>query len=297
MSIYSIAGMYRLGFTETTLLFFYYMDFHHEAGSGSMSGVYKDLQANMIQWLYTTGGCYDESIPGSYFDMDATACHRSSMYNEYMKQLLEKIKAYPGGCMLNFHQMHPSLQPYQHQFIAYLGKQTTWGSYVHRHLMMAFFREKKRILIVNDIASLFVQQYETGKVQKIYPDFPSLDCFVCYNPGTTFFNQGPHGTFLCSTEHHCQRLSDIMDQHDIQGVIVCAGAYTVLLADFIHRVKQKEVLCPGGGVSEYFGVLIGRTRRFHPDWRTRLPCPDAWIPVPDALKPPDCEKIEDCAYW
>ena len=288
--------MYRLGYTETTLLFFYYLDKILDfEWNNQMKEKYRNQQKTMVQWLYSTSGFYDSSIKGSYFDFDADACLSSIVYNKYMNDLLDKVNKYEKGCTLCFHNIHSDLERYKEDFIAFVDKRATYKMYQGKEKIFTFLKEKQRVLIVNDIASLFVQQWEAGNCKKIFPDFPDIDLLMGYNPGTTFFNKGHHGSILQSISIHCKILSEWIDTHDIRGVIIACGAYTVFLADFIYKNKKVDVLCPGGGISENFGVLTNRIKKFGSLYKTNEPT--LWINVPDEKKPENHEKIEKSVYW
>jgi hypothetical protein len=286
--------MYRLAYTETTLLFFYYLD--NIVRNKGLYKYYKESQANLINWLYSTSGFYDIAIKGSYFDFDVNRCRSSFVYNTYMSKLLKKVKKYDKGCQLNLHVTAPEfLDKYYQSFVDYINKRSSYNErVVDKEMIFNFIQGKKRILVVNDIASLFVQQWENGNLKKIFDDFPDLEIFKGYNPGTTFFNRGPHGSILQSIRKHCKKISKLIDEHGIQGVVISCGAYTPFLADFIYQKKKVDVQCTGGHIAENFGVANGRASG-------RILCktnsPELWITVPDEMKPKYHEKVEWGQYW
>ena len=51
--------MYRLGFTESTLLYFYYLDNIIEF---PYKYLYRQNQYELCKWLYKTSGFYDKKI-------------------------------------------------------------------------------------------------------------------------------------------------------------------------------------------------------------------------------------------
>ena len=57
--------MYRLGYTESTLLFVYYLNTIHNIDY---------IDKNLVNWLYSTSGFYDKKIKGDYFNFDVKAC-------------------------------------------------------------------------------------------------------------------------------------------------------------------------------------------------------------------------------
>jgi hypothetical protein len=258
---------------------------------------YKDFQSHLINWLYSTSGFYDISINGSYFDFDADKCSSSVVYNTYMSKLLNKVKKYDKGCQLNLHVIEAEvLDKYYQSFIDYINKRSSYNAVIDKKMIFYFMRNKKRILVVNDIGSLFVQQWENGNLKKIFPSFPDLEIFKSYNPGTTFFNRGPHGSILQSIRQHCEKIAVIIDQHDIKGVVISCGAYSAFLADFIYHTKKVHVLCVSGNIAENFGVMNKRVEKYSVYHKKKSP--ELWITVPDEMKPKDCDKIEKGGeYW
>jgi hypothetical protein len=285
--------MYRLAYTETTLLFFYYLD--NIVRNKGLYKYYKESQANLINWLYSTSGFYDIAIKGSYFDFDVNRCRSSVVYNIYMSKLLNKVKKYDKGCQLNLHNIESVLDKYYHLFVDYIDKRNSYNAEIDKKMIFNFMQEKKRILVVNDIGSLFLQQWENGNLKKIFPDFPDLEIFKSYNPGTTFFNRGPRGSILQSIRNHCKKLSKLIDKHDIQGVIISCGAYSAFLADFIYHKKKVDVQCVGGSIAENFGVINKRVETYSVYHKEKSP--QLWITVPDKMKPKYHEKVEWGHYW
>jgi hypothetical protein len=53
----------RLGYTETTLLFYYYLNKNNISNE-----IILNSQQNFINWLLTTSGFYDKKIKGSNFN-------------------------------------------------------------------------------------------------------------------------------------------------------------------------------------------------------------------------------------
>jgi len=286
--------MYRLAYTETTLLFFYYLD--TIVRNKELCKHYRGFQGDMINWLYSTSGFYDIAIKGSYFDFDRDKCRSSIVYNTYMSKLFKKVKKYDKGCQLNLHVTAPEfLDKYYQSFVDYINKRSSYNAEIDKKMIFNFMQEKKRILVVNDIGSLFVQQWENGNLKKIFDDFPDLEIFKGYNPGTTFFNRGPHGSILQSIRKHCKKISKLIDEHGIQGVVISCGAYTPFLADFIYQKKKVDVQCSGGYIAENFGVINKRVCDRNGWCKTNSP--ELWITVPDEMKPKYHEKVESGLYW
>ena len=81
--------MLRVGFTETTLLFYYYLENILNIDITILKLI--DSQNNLINWLYSTSGFYDKTINGTYFDIDVKKAKKSDVYNYYFSNLLNII--------------------------------------------------------------------------------------------------------------------------------------------------------------------------------------------------------------
>ena len=153
------------------------------------------------------------------------------------------------------------------------------------------FINSKNVLIVHNLSELFKNQYESGNLKLIYPDLPDIKKISTYLPGYTFCNNGPDNSILDTATNHCIKIGEIIDNNEIDCVIISCGAYSVLLADYVHFKKGKEVIVSGGELPNYFGVITKRSPA--PSNETK----HLWIHVPKNLRPPNYEKIENGTYW
>ena len=273
----------RLGYTETTLLFFYWLENTRHADSSIINNVHSSKHI-IINWLYTTSGFYDKSIEGTYFNINSQKCLLSSVYNRYMTNLLEIIKN--TELTLQFHNVTGVIQPYKEEFIAYVTSITKKMSIYNIEIRDVFTRiANKKVLIVNPMSSLMKQQYDTGNIQKINHAFPSLESIQIYENPYTFFNNGPDSSILETAEKACKEIQT----KDFDIAIVSCGAYSSLLGHHISTVMGKDVITLGGDLLTIFGIKTGRNKNG--------PINEHWISVPDHLKPKDYMKIEDGCYW
>ena len=248
-----------------------------------------NCERDMIQWLYSTGGYYDKSISGNYFNFDSDACLASANYNRYMATLLEIIK--DTHLVLNFHDLHPAYLPYKHEFEDYL--QTITKSYrtynigINLFLMNLLFSKiaGKRVLIINPSSSLMKQQYDNANVSKIYDNFPVLADIQIFENLYTFFNNGPDNSFFETADNICKEIHS----KDFDICVISAGDYSSIVGNYIWRVMKKDVIVLGGNLLSIFGIKTGRNkdRTFN----------EFWISVPEHLKPNDYMKIENGCYW
>jgi hypothetical protein len=276
--------MYRLGFTETTLLFYYYLE-----NILNERKYYEDSRDNLINWLYSTSGFYDKKIEGNYFNFEPEKCLKSVVYNTYMNTILKIIKQYKNEIILCFHNLPNELLPYKEQFLQYVNYKPN-NTYICRDVLFNFMNSKN-VLIVHNMSELYKNQYENGNLKLIYMDCPNIKKICTYLPGYTYLNTGPDESILETASEHCLKIGEIIDNNDIDCVVVSCGAYSILLADYVYSTKKKEVLVSGGELPHYFGVITKRTPP--PENETT----HLWIPVPEHLRPQNYEKIENGCYW
>ena len=78
----------RLGYTETNLMFVYFIETYRPTLINSKMHI---LKQNMIKWLYTTSGYYDNTIKSDYMN----ASHGKedpSVYKTYFNTILHFIQ-------------------------------------------------------------------------------------------------------------------------------------------------------------------------------------------------------------
>lgn len=270
----------RLGFTESTLLFFFYLD-----SLDIDNTMYIDKQNELCNWLYSTSGFYDKHIKGSYFDFDPIQIKKSQTYNEYFNKLLNILKNNNNFHLeLCFHNIHDSLLIYKENFLNYIhyyDKQSKPDFYI--------FLNNKNILIINNLGSLMKKQYDSGNMKKINTNFPDqVKSIQYFENGYTFFNNGPNQNILEATKILCNKINNFI----FDAAVISAGAYSCLIADYIVTHLKKDVFVCGGSLPLYFGISTLRVKKFHKDQINEY-----FIVVPSELKPEGYLKIEDGAYW
>lgn len=270
----------RLGFSETQLLFFYYLTIK------KIRVNYSDSLNNIIQWLYSTSGFYDKKIKGSYFDFNTNVIKRSKIYNVYFTELLRFVKNGNMYLDLCFHHNNDELLQYKEeflQFINYYNKKTPLDYNIFT------FMNNKHILIINNLGSLMKKQFESGNIFKICDNFPkNVKSIQYYENGYTFLNNGPDSSILETAYKICQNIGQL----NFDGAIISAGAYSWLLSNFIINILKKEVFVTGGDLPLYFGIITKRITYSHNNKINEY-----FITVPDDMKPPGYEKIEGGCYW
>ena len=200
----------RLGFTETTLLFYHYLKKTNKP-QNIIDRIIKS-ENDLINWLYTTSGFYDKSINGNNFNFNALECKVTEPYNQFMDQLLEIIEN--SQLILCFHEFDTEIQKYKIEFLNYVISKGSTFFHLNGDTFFNFINGKK-VLIVNPISELMIQQYHSGNVRKIYAKFPPLNEIHSYKNPYTFFNNGPDAHILLSSEKIC---TDILSQNAEEDV-------------------------------------------------------------------------------
>jgi hypothetical protein len=254
----------RPGYTETTLMFLEYLK--------------KDKpRIEWINWLYTTSGFYDKEITGSYFwEYDTKKILESQNYKKFVIEYTEAIKNSDKLCPL-FHKT--DYDDKKKEFIHYLNAKSFYDWYNYQDWYKIL--NTKKILLINSFASLMQQQYESGNLHKIDPDFPVFSNINFYRTPYTFFNNGPDLNFFETLENIKREISLI--NFDI--AIISCGAYAALLCDYCDRIGKTGISI-GSRMHSMFGI-DPKNKNNH-----------LWISkIPKAYIPEGYEKIEQGGYW
>lgn len=293
----------RLGFTETTLLFYWYLNQENVCDK-----FYSHNQKTMINWLCTTSGFYDKEIIGSYFDFDANQIKHNNTYNEYFRRLFDFLKHNNNiQLQLCFHGINDTLVPFKKQFLLEIGIKSLHnesslvnykpefinaicGSQTSNLYMDLYsFMQNRNVLIVNNLGSLMKQQFDSGNVKKTNPNFPNnIKSIQYFENGYTFFNKGPDSSILETSEKICNSIS----KYDCDAVVISAGAYSVLIAKFVLNTLVKNVFIIGGDLPFYFGIKTNRVIK-----QSNHLVNEYFIEVPAEMRPLGYEKIENGTYW
>lgn len=287
----------RLGFTETMLLFFYYLDTLNIDMKYEITLKKIKNQKSFCNYLYTTSGFYDKTIEGSYFDFNFEEIQKSTVYNKYFEKLLHMIKSDKIRLTLSFDKLDNELLDYKKQFINFIDNNFNINNFDINNIVfnndcekydMLKFIDNKSVLIINNLSNLIKQQYESGNINKICPTFPNIKKMSFYQNDCTFFNNGPDNSIIETAEKICNNIKDI----DFDCAIISAGAYSSLLFDYIVNHLNKRVYTIGGDLSLYFGIKTKRIEKFNKDKIN-----DYFISIPIKMRPLNYEKIEDGCYW
>jgi hypothetical protein len=271
----------RLGMTESTLLFFWYL-----TQKKVNPNLYIAKQYSLINWLYSTSGFYDKQIIGSYFNFDASSIKQTKVYNDYFRYLLKFLISNNNFKLeLIFHNFNHELLGLKEEFLNYIGYYT---KNMHSTNLNHFMQDKN-ILIINNLGSLMKKQFESGNIHKINPNFPDNVKSIQYiENGYTFLNNGPDSSIFETTK----KLYNKIEKYDFDGVIISAGAYSWLIADFVLNKLNKPVFIIGGLLPLYFGIITQRIIQSDSDKINKY-----FIEVPAEMRPLNYKKIENGCYW
>jgi hypothetical protein len=146
--------------------------------------------------------------------------------------------------------------------------------------------ENRSVLIINNLSNLMKQQYESGNIKRICPDFPNVKKMTFYQNNCTFFNNGPNNSIIETAEKICNNIKDI----DFDCAVISAGAYSSLLFDYVVNSLNRKAFTIGGDLPVYFGI---KTKRVEMSDRIN----DYFISVPIEMRPLNYEKFEGGCYW
>lgn len=284
-------NMYRLGFTESTLLFFYYLDNYITDMDKS---IYINVQYNKIRWLYNTSGFYDKTVNVN----DYLQILNSETYNNYFKHLLHSVTRYDGKVTFYFDDFVNSLEKYKVLFFEFIHKEDNKNTprddpnYINREFVYRSM-QNKNVVIINNLAKLMIQQYSNGNLKQIYHDIPNINNIDYIEPLYTFFNNGPHASILESAQYIYRMVDDKVENVDV--FIISAGAYSILIADYIHTNYKKNVVVIGGDLPTFFGINTKRGYMFYKD--TLESNREYFINVPEEMKPDNYKAVENGCYW
>jgi hypothetical protein len=277
----------RLGYTETTLLYLWYLRTIIKINNNDI----KSSEVRLINWLFTTSGTYNKKIIGSYFDFDNEyeKIINSSEYNEYMSKIYKYIYN-SDNLRLCFHVGLPYEDIYKKEFIDSTNAKNYSGDYWHIH---KYIPKNCRLLIINSFAKLIKEQIESGNCEKIFTNFPKIISVEYINTPYTFFNNGPDNNSLETIEKIKSEIELIKDNFDV--ALVSWGSNGCLISGFIHDELNKDVYMSGGEITYHFGICSKR----HPFNKNKYHnSEDYWIKeIPEEYKPKDYMKIEDGCYW
>lgn len=286
----------RLGYTETSLLFVYYLKKYKKYNFTNDDNEFINL---LINWLHTTSGYYDKLIKGDYFNIDANKSIDSHIYHNYMEKLLLNLNN-SNILQLNFHKFSENINKYKNDFVSQFNSNEIIYE-IDDNDMFDYMKNKlfniinnKRILVINSFSKLIKNQIDTNinNLKQIYSNFPNIIEVSQYTTPYTFFNNGPHNSILETINNICNEITNLSYNFDV--AIISCGAYSSFIANYINKTMNKDIFVTGGYITRFFGIMCKRDINKFYNFENK----ECWITnIPDEYKPFDYEKIENGCYW
>lgn len=283
----------RPGFTETTLVFCQYLN-----KIGIDDEATKKTEGNFILWLYRSAGWYDKSLPFNGFEDYVNLINGKDKKSSLMFiELVKKSNAYKYWKERYYESLVETdfIIPLCHKIIYYNeyfskfieslnvknneNKQFSnfWCKYASIYPLI----QNQKVLIINSMADLIIDQFNSGNVYKIYSDFPRLKNVISYSFPCTFFNNGPLNNSVETVE---KVFSDIRSL-DFDVALISVGAYGCIISDYIHKNLNKNAITLGRNLADMFGVNPDKKEKF---WLSSIP--EKYVPL-------GYEHIDGGYYW
>lgn len=280
----------RLGNTETGLLFLNFVSNNCQVPENIKPKI-KSCFMMLINWLYTTSGYYDKTVTGTKFNFNESAINNN--LQEYIKHLEISVQ----GCHETQFYFDKGYKPLYDAFInkfleAYninnfvVLNDTKFSSRIHS---IYKYIKNKKVLIVSSFDGIIKNQYNNGNVYKIGLNFPQIASLDTVKFPYCFLNNGPHNNYFETLDH----VFNMIKQKDFDIVLLGCGAYGHMLTHKIHNELQKDAIYIGGCITNLFGILSSREKKY-----TDLSINEYWITdIPEEYKPENYLSVENGCYW
>ena len=299
------ANNLRLGFTESTLLYIYYLNninkkVHYDNNFIDLN----ILMQNLITWFYFSSGYYNKN--DDLKNMNFETIHSNENYINYMNKLINSIKN-SKKCSILLHKIPEYYRQFLNDFnkyfdnkIIFMGPNDGFNDYIQytkiRENNINIINDSKNILVINPLANLFVNQFKNKNIQYVnrlqnYKISDKINTMISIENTTSFENNGPDANNLETFEKLCKKILDIDTEYET--VIISCGSYSLLIADFIFQLHKNVVVLGGGEINELFGIKHQR----YIEANNNFIYNKYWIDVPEELKPSNYKKIENGCYW
>jgi hypothetical protein len=278
----------RLGMTESGLLLLNYVLTHLNPNDAIKQNIAKYMMS-LVNWLYKTSGYYDKTV----HTIDFTAIN--SNFLNFIKHLEISV----GNCektQFFFHEgfVMSLFNKCKEQFVKHykinnlvILNGTVFSDRI-QHDFFDYMREKK-VLVISSFDGLIKQQFDSGNVYKIFPNFPIVKSLNVLKFPYCFFNNGPHDNYFETLDVIFHQLKSI----DFDIALLACGSYGHMLCHKIHDELNKEAIYVGGSITNLFGILTTRERESN-----KIVTNEFWITeIPDEYKPPNYKMVENGCYW
>ena len=281
----------RLGMTETTLLFLTFVSKNYKLEEYIKQNILK-IMMSMVNWLYTTSGYYDKSVPGNHFNFDVKALNTN--FFKFINDLKESVcKCHTTQFFVHEGFVMSLLNKYKEDFIQQyqITNFTILNGTEFQDRIDDIFSmmNNKKVLVISSFDGLVKQQFESGNLNKIYSNFPNIIKLYTIKFPYCFHNNGPH-------QNYFETLTTIFEeikQIDFDIAILGCGAYGHMLCHKIDTELGKDAIYLGGSIQTLFGILSSREKE-----HCKIKYDENWISeIPSEYRPENYKLIENGCYW
>lgn len=261
----------RLGFTESTLMYCYYLRNMKNSDIDINSKEFINYEASFLNWLFSTSGYYDLSFNSNYI------C--SPNYEKLMNEFFQMSKQ---STITRFAIHNTSFSKYLPDF--YKNFNVVDFSFEKIEKEFHDFIRDKNVLIINPMSKLMKQQYDSGNLFNL--GFPHVNSIQYYMNNYTFFNKPSKSNY--NSFEHVDNIIQNINSIDCDCVVISCGAISSLIANRLDI--NKNYLIIGSNLLTLFAIKhdrIKETNQYN----------ENWVDVPDEYKPPEYKFIENGCYW
>lgn len=286
----------RPGYTETTLIFSQYLN-----KIGIDDSITQDAENNFIIWLYRSAGWYDKSLPFNGLEnylhlfngktledkksrmMFVELVKKSEVYQYWKEKYYESLVG--ANFIIPLCHKIGHYKEYFDKFIESLNvknkENKKFENFWCRYSSLYPLIENQKVLVINSMSDLIVDQFNSGNVHRIYVDFPRLKNITSYSFPYTFFNNGPLNNSVETIEKVFSDISGI----DFDMALISVGGYGCIISDYIHKSLNKNAATLGRQLPVMFGINPDKKEEF---WLSSIP--EKYVPL-------GYEHIEGGHYW
>ena len=188
----------RLGMTESGLLILTFASKHLQLNPEIKKQISKYI-ISLTNWLYTTSGYYDKTVPGNKFNFDVRALNKN--FSDYMGHLADAVKDceetqfyFHEGFIKNLyeHSKELFLSHYQISNFKLLNDTKFSSRIANVYSKIA----NKKVLVISAFDGIIESQYNSGNVYKLGLNFPNITSLCTVKTPYCFLNNGPHNNYF-----------------------------------------------------------------------------------------------------
>lgn len=289
------------------------------------------VKSNMCAWLITTSGYYDKSIEGNWrgsekkpFPTDIKTINikhvvESDLLKRFLKDYMDILMRRSNDIVrtyaLSYKDYNDKLNKELDLFIKYIyhDKNNEEISQLRKlsyncNTPNTIFSlcNNKNVLIINYFGHLVRDNYLSGRVRNWYikfntfrqcqiPNIKSISSIETPYPIGNGMNESVHNNFYEKLEHIKEMIDNHTEPYDI--AIISAGIYTVFIADYIEKNKNKDFICIGRELSNTFLISYKGTFQWCACEFTKQHIGPYLCSIPDTYKINGYDFVENGCYW